>query len=106
MKSWVKQQYIKDTTAHSDFEPALTFAVLQPDGSWEVDGSGSAGLAKTLVVTAERQSRKVAFLPLHVERKAVRSASIALARTGQVTLSDGTVIRRLDDGVPATPAKW
>ncbi|HHK0379459.1 TPA: hypothetical protein ACQQJB_003633 [Pseudomonas aeruginosa] len=70
-------------------------AVQQPDGSWEVDGLGSAGLAASLAVLAELKTRNVAFLPRHAEKKAARAAEKALARTGQVTLSDGTVIRRM-----------
>ncbi|ELG7182103.1 TPA: hypothetical protein ACP3ZG_001595 [Pseudomonas aeruginosa] len=72
-------------------------AVQQPDGTWEVDGVGSPGLAASLAVLAERKARNVAFLPRHAEKKAARAAQKALARNGQVTLSDGTVIRRLSD---------
>lgn len=69
-------------------------AVRQPDGSWEVDGLGSAALVAALAVSAERKARKVSFLPRQVERKIARSTRLALVRTGQITLCDGTVIRR------------
>jgi hypothetical protein len=69
-------------------------AVRQPDGSWEVKGKGSTDLISSLAVSAEYKARKVAFLPRQVERKVARSAQLALLITNQITLSDGTVIRR------------
>ncbi|EPV8686647.1 hypothetical protein ACWAUP_000299 [Pseudomonas aeruginosa] len=76
-----------------DIGSATADAVLHADGSWEVVGPASAELISVLAVSAERQLRKVAFLPRQVERKVARSVHVALARTGQVTLSDGTVLR-------------
>lgn len=69
-------------------------AVRQHDGSWEVDGQGSTDLVYSMALSAERKARKVGFLPQQVERKIARSTRLALVRDGQITLSDGTVIRR------------
>ncbi|EPG9350584.1 hypothetical protein ACKU3Z_029685 [Pseudomonas aeruginosa] len=69
-------------------------AVRQHDGSWEVDGQGSTDLVYSMAMSAERKVRKVGFLPRQVERKIARSTRLALVRDGQITLSDGTVIRR------------
>lgn len=69
-------------------------AVRQHDGSWEVDGQGSTDLVYSMAMSAERKARKVGFLPRQVERKIARSTRLALVRDGQITLSDGTVIRR------------
>ncbi|MGP0171157.1 hypothetical protein ACSVIJ_04665 [Pseudomonas sp. NCHU5208] len=77
-----------------DIGSSTADAVLQADGSWEVDGLASADLISEMAVSAERLSRKVSFLPRQVERKVARSVHLALARTGQVILGDGTVIRR------------
>ncbi|WP_121498233.1 hypothetical protein [Pseudomonas aeruginosa] len=69
-------------------------AVRQQDGSWEVDGQGSTELVSSMAVSAERKARKVGFLPRQVERKIARSTRLALVSDGQITISDGTVIRR------------
>jgi len=69
-------------------------AVRLPDGSWQVDGQGSADLVSSMAVNAELKVRNVGFLPRQVERKIARSARLALVSTGQITLCDGTVIRR------------
>lgn len=77
-----------------DIGSSTADAVLQADGSWEVNSLASADLVSEMAVSAERLSRKVSFLPRQVERKVARSVHLALARTGQVTLGDGTVLRR------------
>ncbi|RNF58449.1 hypothetical protein EFK68_03465 [Pseudomonas aeruginosa] len=69
-------------------------AVRQHDGSWEVDGQGATDLVYSMAMSAERKARKVGFLPRQVERKIARSTRLSLVRNGQITLSDGTVIRR------------
>ncbi|HEJ2342218.1 TPA: hypothetical protein ACWLUJ_005735 [Pseudomonas aeruginosa] len=69
-------------------------AVRLPDGSWQVDGQGSADLVSSMAVNAELKVRNVGFLPRQVERKIARSARLALVSTGQITLCDGTVFRR------------
>jgi hypothetical protein len=69
-------------------------ASRQPDGSWEVHGSGSSNLVASMAVNAERKARKVAFVPRLVGRRAARVALLALTNTGEATLKDGTVVRR------------
>lgn len=67
-------------------------AYRQPDGSWEINGVGAAGLFKIMLEDAERVSRKVAFLPRQALKKSMRAAKLSLKRTGACTLSDGTEV--------------
>lgn len=69
-------------------------AARQTDGSWNVYGRGSNDLIAYFALSAERKARKVGFLPQQVARKVARSARLAFLTADQITLRDGTVIRR------------